>query len=186
MQRLLAADKTHFYDKIVLLQKSPYGSVPASQVLDGLSGAQWLERSSVLRLEHEMTHYATNRMLGSFRLNIHDELLADFMGISAALGSFSSALFFAAMGVEDDICPEGCRYRHYTQELDEEALAQVLALSRLAADNLERLSTQLPREYPPACILLALAAFDIPAMAKPACIEQILATAEKYFNTLYK
>ena len=103
---------------------------------------KWLgiEKSSLLRVEHEMTHYATNRMLGSFRLNIHDELLADFMGFTSSLGFFSADLFFLAMGIDGDCIPINCRFRNYCQELDEDEIQKVLLMSRCSAFNLEKIS----------------------------------------------
>lgn len=59
----------------------------AAQHVPGLpSNQSWLKASTVLRLEHELTHLATKRLLGEMRLNLLDELVADCMGMVAALG----------------------------------------------------------------------------------------------------
>ncbi len=164
MQRLLNEDKTNFYDKIVLMYTSPYGNVPASDV--GLSELDWIEKSSLLRVEHEMTHYATNRMLGSFRLNIHDELLADFMGFTSSLGFFSADLFFLAMGIDGDCIPINCRFRNYCQELDEDEIQKVLLMSRCSAFNLEKISKALPDGFSRSAVLLALGMYGIKEMGE--------------------
>ena len=171
MQRLLNEDKTNFYDKIVLLHISSYGNVPASDV--GLSELDWIEKSSLLRIEHEMTHYATNRMLGSFRLNIHDELLADFMGFTKSLGFFSSDLFFSAMGIGDNEIPHGCRFRNYVQELDESEKYEVLALARPAANNLEKLSNSMPVIFSRTALLLHLATYGIESMGDEGFVSSV-------------
>ena len=169
MQRLLNEDKTNFYDKIVLMHTSPYGNVPASNV--GLSELDWIEKSSLLRIEHEMTHYATNRMLGSFRLNIHDELLADFMGFTSSLGFFSADLFFLAMGIDGDCIPENCRFRNYCQALDEDEIQEILLLSRGSAFNLEKISNALPDGFPRSEVMLALGMYGIKEMGEDSFFE---------------
>jgi len=172
MQRLLQEDKTNFYDKIVLMHTSPYGNVPASNV--GLSEQDWVQKSSLLRVEHEMTHYATNRMLGSFRLNIHDELLADFMGFTTSLGIFSADLFFLAMGIDGDFIPENCRFRNYCQALDEDEMQNVLLMSRRPAANIEKLSNVLPDGFPRSEVLLALGVYGIEEMGEDSFPEHFL------------
>ena len=172
MQRLLNEDKTNFYDKIVLMHTSPYGNVPASNV--GLSELDWMEKSSFLRIEHEMTHYATNRMLGSFRLNIHDELLADFMGFTSSLGFFSADLFFLAMGIEGDCIPKHCRFRNYCQALGEDEIQEILLMSRCSAFNLEKISNALPDGFPRSEVLLALGMYGIKEMGEDSFFEHFL------------
>lgn len=162
MTRLMQEDKTHFYDKIILMHNVPYGDVSADKVK--LSEKDWLDKSSALRLEHEMTHYTTNRMLRSFRLNIHDELLADFMGFTKSLGFFTADLFFPAMGISDNKIPQGCRFRNYVQELDESEKYEVLALASSAANNLEKLSNLLPVNFSRTALLLLLSNYGIEAM----------------------
>jgi hypothetical protein len=169
MQRLLNEDKTNFYDKIVLMHTSPYGNVPARNV--GLSELDWIEKSSLLRIEHEMTHYATNRMLGSFRLNIHDELLADFMGFTSSLGFFSTDLFFLAMGIDGDCIPGNCRFRNYCQALDEDEIQEILLISRGSAFNLEKISNALPDRFPRSEVMLALGMYGIKEMGEDSFFE---------------
>jgi len=140
----------------------------------GLSEQDWVEKSSLLRVEHEMTHYATNRMLGSFRLNIHDELLADFMGFTTSLGIFSADLFFLAMGIDGDFIPENCRFRNYCQALDEDEMQNVLLMSRRPAANIEKLSNVLPDGFPRSEVLLALGVYGIEEMGEDSFPEHFL------------
>ena len=62
---------------LIVLHRAPYGSLPASSVPGSLSEEAWIEASSKLRLEHELTHLTTKRLLGKMHLNC--VLLADFM-----------------------------------------------------------------------------------------------------------
>ena len=129
---------------LIVLHQAPYGSVAAEHVPGGLSDAAWLAASTTLRLEHELTHLATKRVLGEMRLNLLDELVADAMGMVAALGRFDAALFGRCLGVDgahgDRPIPQG-RWLSYTRELDEadahQAVALVMARSRELQNRLD-------------------------------------------------
>jgi len=180
MARLLAEDRVWFYDRLVLMHQSPYGGVAVGRVLPGQTERVWVDRSTVLRREHEFTHYATSRMLGSFRLNLHDELLADFMGFTTALGTFSSEVFLAAMGVEGENIPEEARFRYYTQGLSEDENRLVLDLVTEAANSLQVLAAQLPADVSRARLLLALAEFDLAALAAEGLSDRVLAVVDRW------
>lgn len=179
MKRLLKEDRAWFYDRLVLMQQGPYGNLSASQVSPGMTDDAWVKCSTVLRCEHEFTHYATSRMLGSFRLNLQDELIADFMGFTAALGTFSAELFIAAMGVDGERIPDDARFRHYTRTLSEDENRLVLDLAIQAANSLEVLASQLPADVTRAWLLMALAEFDLSAMADQALPDRVLGVLER-------
>lgn len=125
--------------RLIVLHQAPYGSVPAGEVpaeLGALGDEAWLAASSRLRLEHELTHLATRRLLGEMRLNLLDELIADCMGMVAALGRFSSDLFGRCLGVDS---PNG-RWITYTRELGE---ADGRAALRLTLGRARELETML-------------------------------------------
>ena len=80
-----------YQDRFLILSTGPYSNVAAREV--GLSDSRWRETSTAIRLEHECTHYFTLRVFGSMRNNLLDELIADFMGITAADGRYRSDWF---------------------------------------------------------------------------------------------
>jgi hypothetical protein len=86
--------------RLILLHDAPYGSVDASEVPACPDAASWQQASTALRLEHELTHLATKRLLGEMRLNLLDELIADCMGMVAALGLFDARLFGRCLGLD--------------------------------------------------------------------------------------
>ncbi|MFN9425726.1 MAG: DUF7005 family protein, partial [Cyanobacteriota bacterium] len=86
--------------RLILLHEGPYGSVGASEVPGCPDAASWQQASTTLRLEHELTHLATKRLLGEMRLNLLDELIADCMGMVAALGLFDAQLFGRCLGLD--------------------------------------------------------------------------------------
>jgi hypothetical protein len=121
--------------RLIVLHDSPYGSVPAAELPIGLDEQAWIEASSALRLEHELTHLATKRVLGEMRLNLLDELIADAMGMLAALGYYSADVF--------QRCLRG-RWRSYVGQLGEADAQDALALCWLRARELEAVLSALP------------------------------------------
>ncbi|MCX5928682.1 MAG: hypothetical protein NTY40_02825, partial [Synechococcus sp. LacPavin_0920_WC12_MAG_50_7] len=86
--------------RLIVLHEAPYGSVPAEHVPGKYNNHEWLEASTTLRLQHELTHLATKRLLGEMRLNMLDELIADCMGMVEALGLFDANLFGLCLGID--------------------------------------------------------------------------------------
>lgn len=113
---------------LILLHEAPYGSVAAEDLPIHLDQHGWIQASSTLRLEHELTHLTTKKVLGEMRLNLLDELIADAMGQLMALRQFSAMVF--------DRCLER-RWRAYVGELNEEEAEWALGLARARAHELE-------------------------------------------------
>merc|ERR1711965_11784 len=65
MRRRRAADATSFHDRLILLHPAPYAGLAPSEVGDDFDAVTWTASSMRLRLEHEFTHHATARLLGS-------------------------------------------------------------------------------------------------------------------------
>jgi hypothetical protein len=126
--------------RLILLHEAPYGSVDALHVPGGLDDQNWLAASTTLRLEHELTHLATKRLVGQMRLNLFDELVADCMGMVAALGRFDAQLFARCLGIPESRKPiaDG-RWRCYTHELNHADLVVVVDLLLIRARELEGL-----------------------------------------------
>jgi hypothetical protein len=119
--------------RLIVLHDAPYGSVPASDVPGDLTEPDWLQASSSLRLEHELTHLATKRLLGDMRLNLLDELIADCMGMVSALGKFHAELFGRCLGIRS----ASGRWTTYTRDSSETDAHQALDLVMLRARELE-------------------------------------------------
>jgi hypothetical protein len=128
--------------RLIVLHEAPYGSVPASAVPGDLSDAAWLQASSSLRLEHELTHLATKRLLGEMRINLLDELIADCMGMVAALGWFNAELFGRCLGVDS----AAGRWTTYTQTLSDMDKEKALDLVMVRAQELEQHLNQRPEQ----------------------------------------
>ena len=111
----------------------------APQTGDALLQRAALQRTA-LRLEHELTHLATKRLLGEMRLNLLDELVADCMGMVAALGLFDAQLFGLCLGLDPNGAPlPAGRWRTYVPDLDAGDAHQALRLVMERARELQAL-----------------------------------------------
>ncbi|MDR0295529.1 MAG: hypothetical protein LBH91_04980 [Prevotellaceae bacterium] len=89
-----------FYrDYIILLSHRYYSGV--SPEVFGLKSTDWRKKSLLLRREHEAAHYMTQRYYHSTKNEIHDEIIADFMGLTAAFGEYDPIKFFTFLGLEN-------------------------------------------------------------------------------------
>lgn len=140
MRRLKTEDRTTFHDQVVLVHDAPYAGLDASDVDPDYSSDEWIERSRILRLEHECTHHATDRLLGSYRLHVLDELLADLMGFTKATGRFEAAVFLAGLGIHGrDVTPDG-RLWTYIGDLDRAGIGDLVDITTRIAANLETIA----------------------------------------------
>lgn len=131
--------KNRYQDRFILLSSGPYSGIQAQHL--GLSARQCSEQSRLIRLNHECAHYFTRRVFGSMRRNIWDEILADYMGITAARGAFSADWFLLFLGLEHH--PRyrlGGRFEKYLpDEFSKKARAIVQAMTCAAAEHLQDL-----------------------------------------------
>lgn len=131
----LSRQKELYQDRLVLASVGAYSGV---KQVPGFSPAAWEETSLTIRLAHEATHYLTLRLFGQLGHSVLEELVADWVGMGMALGSYQPALACQFMGVEDGsrVAPDGRLYHYCPPGLDQEALgwlarAVYLAIQRL-------------------------------------------------------
>lgn len=126
--RRLVPHKELYQDRFIILSRGAYSALAARET--GFTEDEWRERSLVLRREHEFTHYFTVRVFGAVRNHVFDEVLADFVGLLRALGSYRPDLALRFLGLEDHPrYREGGRIENYRGTLSDEALAVVRALA---------------------------------------------------------
>ena len=162
--------KSDYQDRFILLSRGPYSGVPAAAL--GLDEAAWDDLSLAIRLHHECAHYFTKRVFGVMRRHLHDELLADYAGISAALGHFRADWFLYFMGLEAyPAYRPGARLENYLDDAlaDPAARDQAAGWLVCAAHNLETFDQARggwPRDLPTqAHILHAIASLTLPELA---------------------
>mgnify|MGYP001793367225 FL=1 len=92
-----------YKDKIIVLSTKPYSNTTAKNM--NLPLTQWIDYSLQIRLEHECAHLFTLKYFGQMDNNIHDEIIADYAGITKVLRQFNKEWFLYFMGLEN--------YPHY-------------------------------------------------------------------------
>lgn len=132
--------------RLIVLHDAPYGSVPAKHVPGKLSELEWLEASTTLRLQHELTHLATKRLLGEMRLNLLDELIADCMGMVAALGFFDADLFGLCLGINVQNGNTLFAYGRWLTYVDGLSSEESITANRLVIKRAKELECQLLKE----------------------------------------
>jgi hypothetical protein len=134
----IKAQKELYQDSFIILGPGPYSSVPAADL--GLDHQEWLGLSAVIRREHECTHYFTKRVFSSMRNNLLDELIADYMGITVAVGKFRADWLLRFLGLElFPMYREGGRLQNYrgAPPLSDRAFTVLQKLIIRAAAHLE-------------------------------------------------
>jgi hypothetical protein len=141
--RRLIPQKELYQDRFILLSRGAYSGVTAREL--GIDAETWHDVSLRLRLEHEAAHYVTTRNYGVMHTNALDEVLADFAGLTAAIGSFRADWFRQFMGVEDaSAYRTGGRLENYWSGLSDDAQRVLHRLVRRSAHHLEAFSIQNP------------------------------------------
>ncbi len=140
----LLSNKAYYQDKIIVLSKIPYSNVSTEMM--GLAPGDWLDKSLKIRLEHECAHYFTLRHFGKMANNMHDELLADYMGICSVLPHYKSDWFLKFIGLE--AYPKfrsAGRLKNYLGKpaLSTAAFTILQTIIKKAADNLEIFDQQI-------------------------------------------
>lgn len=140
----LISDRAAYQDKFIILSRGAYSSVAATAL--GLAEDAWQRDSLTIRLEHECTHYATWRLFGAMRNKLIDELIADYMGITAAAGHYRGDWFLRFVGLENyPAYRRGGRLENYLGEppLSEAAFVILQGIVKDAVDNLQQFDATL-------------------------------------------
>ena len=89
----------NYQDLLVVLSWGPYSNVSAEEA--GQTADSWLETSYAIRKYHELTHVICRRLYPKRIDAVWDELVADAVGIYAALGRYDAALEKRCLGITD-------------------------------------------------------------------------------------
>lgn len=170
-------DKPLYQDRFLLLSDGPYSGVQAAAL--GLDDLAWRETSLALRRDHESAHYLTRRLLGSMRNHLHDELVADYAGMTAAAGAFRADWFRAFLGAGS---PDG-RIHIYRGEppLPDAEFARVQEMVERCAEQVEAFDRGRCDDrslHGRTTAVLALASLRLDEMAGPDGAELLSAASE--------
>lgn len=132
------ANKTLYQDRIIILSRIPYSNISAKNM--NIEEEEWLDKSLSIRLEHECAHYFTLRQFGKMSNNMHDEIIADYMGICSVLPMYNAKWFLKFIGLgEYPNFKESGRMKNYlgSPPLSNAAFEILQAIVKHAADNVE-------------------------------------------------
>lgn len=138
---------TYLYkDRIILLSMKPYSNVSAEKLQ--MNAEEWKKISLKIRLEHECVHLYTLQKFGSASNNLHDELVADYIGIVAAAGTYRKEWMLTFMGLEG--YPKyrpGARLENYLagMNLSEPEFAQITKIIKSAIENITAFSNRIKK-----------------------------------------
>lgn len=137
-------NKSLYKDKLIILSTKPYSNVPANQL--GLSNDIWISNSISIRREHEFTHLYTLKRYGYASNNLHDELIADYIGIIKTLGYYDKVWMLNFMGLEE--YPKyrwGARLENYVKDnrLSQEDFRQLIKIVKSAIETISIFDKQL-------------------------------------------
>jgi len=128
---------TLYKDRIIILSTKPYSNVSADKL--GISEKDWNLFSLSIRLEHECTHLYTLKKYGCASNNLHDELIADYIGITKTYGSYNKVWMLQFMGLEE--YPKyrtGARLENYfpKSEFSEKDFKELIFYIKNAIENI--------------------------------------------------
>lgn len=171
-----STNKALYQDRLVILSRGPYSGISAQAA--GLPGEAWLDRSLVIRREHELTHYLTWRLYGLMRSHATDELVADFVGLVAAFGHYEEKLARRFLGLERfPQYRKGGRLENYCKGLSREGFRQVASLTERAIRQMARLSDRRAADLGDpirlARLAWALSTLPLDALASETLVEQV-------------
>ncbi len=128
-----------FKDKLIILSTKKYSGVESMSI--GVSKNTWKSSSLIIRREHECAHSFTLKHYGCTSNNIHDEIIADYAGITKVLGQFNSEWFLQFIGLENyPNYRRGGRLENYLGQkgLSKEAFDLLKIIVKNAADNISK------------------------------------------------
>lgn len=130
-------NKSLYKDKLIILSTKPYSNVAAKQL--GLTENLWLSYSISIREEHECTHLYTLKKYGVASNNLHDELIADYIGIIKTIGHYNKSWMLIFMGLEEyPKYRQGARLENYLldNKLSQEDFKQLIKIIKIAIENI--------------------------------------------------
>ena len=136
-QKNIMPNRAFYQDELIILSTKPYSNV--TNDLLGFDKQSWRSYSLKIRRAHECAHLFTLKYFGQISNNIHDELIADYAGITSVLGNFESDWFMHFMGLENfPHYRAGGRLQNYIGDLSSDAFRVLQVIVKRASDNLSR------------------------------------------------
>ena len=108
------AYKEKYKDNLIIISRGAYSAVPATET--GMEEWLWLEKSWRLRLYHECTHMICRELFPQYISPLWDEVLADCIGLCAAMGRYELRLAERLLGIDGYGWYNGGRLQNYVAQ----------------------------------------------------------------------
>ncbi len=136
------ADKKNYTEALILLSYGPYSAVPSESL--GIDEDTWLKQSDAIRRFHECTHFVARRLYHDQINAVFDELAADAVGITAALGHYDRSMAETFLGIKDGHYTKG-RLENYVKDPTPEKLDSLAAQADTVMKRIEALIEAHPK-----------------------------------------
>lgn len=103
----------NYKETVILLSCGNYSALCAQDA--GMEEEEWLEKSRAIRTYHELSHFVSRKLFLPNKEVLRDEVVADSVGIVAALGYYDVLLAKKVLGIEGDTYREGGRLENYVE-----------------------------------------------------------------------
>lgn len=131
------SNKENYCDTLILLSQGDYSSVPAEAA--GCAPDEWMKISFEIRKYHELTHFVCRSLFPEKKDAVRDEVIADLIGLVAAVGRYDPHLARLFLGIEGSQYRQGGRLENYVTPED---LAAACVKAETLIDQLsEKLSS---------------------------------------------
>ena len=136
------SNKRNYTEALILLSTGPYSAVPYTRT--PFTQEEWKKYSHDIRKFHECTHFICRRMYPEWIDPLWDELVADAVGIYAALNRYDQDLAELFLGIKDSAYAGG-RLENYVKE-EEKTPEKMNALAAEIHEVLNRFNTWINAE----------------------------------------
>ena len=126
-----------FKDKLMVLSTKAYSGIKSEII--GVSENNWKSSSLIIRRAHECAHLFTLQYYGCMAINMHDEIIADYAGITEVLGKFNKEWFLQFVGLENyPAYRNGGRLQNYqgATKLSQEAFDGLKTIVKKVTDTI--------------------------------------------------
>lgn len=117
----IRANQQEYRDTLIVTGDGYYSGLAPQKA--GMEHKDWLQVSRTIRTYHELAHFISGRMYQDNKEYLRDEVIADAIGLTAALQSYDETLAKRLLGIEADSYRTGGRLENYVvpEQLEAEA-----------------------------------------------------------------